>query len=112
MKLKLLNRDEEWIKTIDVFEPCVTQTINGEDILEFSTLEEVQKNYRVVFKDDLGKWREYIVSDYTKEKSEKGTIYKILAENSFYETIGDFIVEKRIRNGTASEEVLKKQHHS
>lgn len=102
MKLKLLNRNEEWVKNIDVFEPCVTQTINGEDILEFSTLEEVQKNYRVVFKDDSGKWREYIISDYAKEKSEKGTIYKILAENSFYETIGDFIVEKRIRNGTVS----------
>lgn len=102
MRVKLLSRNEEWRANLEVFEPCLREQVNGEDIFEFTTTEEINKGERILYRDDRGKWREYIIANYEKERGSLGTIYHVTAENSFYETLGDFIEEKRIRNQTAT----------
>ncbi len=112
MKLKLLNHNEEWIDNIEVTEPKITEEVNGEDVLEFETAEEVKKGYRLLLKRRSGEWKEYIVSDYKRTKDHEGMIFEVFAESSFYETLGDYIEEERVRNATATVALTKALQHS
>lgn len=96
MKILLFNRNEQYIATLrGVLSAKHTEELNGENILEIETLDEIEKNQRLIYKDRYGYWHEFIVKGVEEERTEAGIIRRVFAEHSFYETWGDYIEDKR-----------------
>lgn len=104
MNILLLDRDENLIDYIDIFNPEDEESLNADSILTFSTFyKNIEKGYRILYQDRLNEWHEYIIqSAKTKHDSNNDIFIEIYAENSFYETLGDYIEDKRPRNSTAT----------
>lgn len=103
MKILLFNRNEQYIATLrDVLSAKHTEELNGENVLEIETLDEIEKNQRLIYKDKYGYWHEFIVRGVEEERAEEGIIRKVFAEHSFYETWGDYIEDKRPYDVTAN----------
>lgn len=98
--LKLLDNTEKIIKEIETLEdPCWHEKLNGLNVLEFTTLDRDIKNKdRVVFQDELGIWHEFIVES-IDDTHEDVFVY---CEDSFYETRGDYIDDRRFVNANFS----------
>lgn len=104
MNILLLDRDENLIDYIDIFNPEDEESLNADSILTFSTFyKNIEKGYRILYQDRLNEWHEYIIqSAKTKHDSNNDIFIEVYAENSFYETLGDYIEDKRPRNSTAT----------
>ncbi len=104
MNVLLLDREETLIDYIDIFNPEDEESINADSILTFSTFyKNIEKGYRILYQDRLNEWHEYIIqSAKTKHDSNNDIFIDVYAENSFYETLGDYIEDKRPRNSTAT----------
>lgn len=104
MNVLLLDREENLIDYIDIFNPEDEESINADSILTFSTFHKnIEKGYRILYQDRLNEWHEYIIqSAKTKHDSNNDIFIEVYAENSFYETLGDYIEDKRPRNSTAT----------
>lgn len=91
--LKLLDNTEKIKREIETLgDPCWHEKLNGLNVLEFTTLDRDIKNKdRVVFQDELGIWHEFIVES-IDDTHEDVFVY---CEDSFYETRGDYIDDKR-----------------
>lgn len=105
--LKLLDNTEKIKKEIETLEdPCWHEKLNGLNVLEFTTLDRDIKNKdRVVFQDELGIWHEFIVES-IDDTHEDVFVY---CEDSFYETRGDYIDDRRFVNAnfaTVAEAVM------
>lgn len=97
----LFDKNENYISTLkNLITAKHTEVINGEDILEFETLETVEKNQRVAYKNDLGMWKEFIVKEIEKTHTDI-IITRAYCESSFYELWGDYVEDKR-PTGTAT----------
>lgn len=104
MNILLLDRDENLIDHIDIFDPEDEESLNADSTLTFSTFyKNIEKGYRILYQDRLNEWHEYIVQSIkTKHNSSDDIFLEVYAENSFYETLGDYIEDKRPRNSTAT----------
>lgn len=105
MKFILLDRNEKWIRNLeDITTAIHTEEINGEDILEFTTVDykDIQKKYRVLYKTKYGYWKEFIVEEIEETHDIEGLGKRIFCESSFYETFGDYIEDELIENSMAS----------
>lgn len=104
MKLLLFDRGENYIKTLkDVIQVHHSEEINGEDILEITTLDiDVKKGYRIAYESKLGHWKEFIVKEIEDTHDSEGLEKTLFCESSFYETLGDYIEDKRPYNTTAN----------
>nr|DAF46538.1 MAG TPA: tail protein [Myoviridae sp. ct1ba2] len=105
--LKLLDNTEKIKREIETLEdPCWHEKLNGLNVLEFTTLDRDIKNKdRVVFQDELGVWHEFIVES-IDDTHEDVFVY---CEDSFYETRGDYIDDRRFVNanfGTVANAVM------
>lgn len=98
--LKLLDNTEKIKREIETLEdPCWHEKLNGLNVLEFTTLDRDIKNKdRVVFQDELGIWHEFIVEN-IDDTHEDVFVY---CEDSFYETKGDYIDDRRFVNANFS----------
>ena len=86
----------------DVRECLWTDVLNGEDALTLSTTTPVSKGDRVVWRDHLGEWHEHVVA--SVEQSDEGeAVYRAECENSISELFGDYIMDRKPRDATASE---------
>lgn len=104
MNILLLDRDENLIDYIDIFDPEDEESLNADSMLTFSTFyKDIEKGYRILYQDRLNEWHEYIIQFIkTKHNSSDDIFLEVYAENSFYETLGDYIEDKRPRNSTAT----------
>lgn len=102
-KFLLLNREEEYVQTLkNVTAAKGNKIINGEDTLDLTIFDtEIEKNYRILLQDSYGKWHEYIVQEIEESHTDKGIRKKVYCESSIYETIGDFIEDRRFNNTSA-----------
>ncbi len=102
-KFLLLNREEEYIQTLkNVTAAKGNKIINGEDTLDLTVFDtEIEKNYRILLQDNYGKWHEYIVQEIEETHTDKGIRKKVYCESSIYETIGDFVEDRRFNNTSA-----------
>lgn len=91
IKLWLLNKNEEITKQLTIVNAKHTDEVNGEHTLDFECYDEVNKKDRVIYKDDLNNWHEFIIEE-IEENKETNTVY---AEQSSYELRGDFIEDLR-----------------
>lgn len=98
--LKLLDNTEKIKREIETLEdPCWHEKLNGLNVLEFTTLDRDIKNKdRVVFQDELGVWHEFIIES-IDDTHEDVFVY---CEDSFYETRGDYIDDRRFVNANFS----------
>jgi len=84
MKILLFNRNEQYIATLrGVLSAKHTEELNGENVLEIETLDEIEKNQRLIYKDKYGYWHEFIVRGVEEERAEEGIIRRVFAESSF-----------------------------
>lgn len=105
--LKLLDNTGKLKREIETLEdPYWHEKLNGLNVLEFTTLDRDIKNKdRVVFQDELGIWHEFIVES-IDDTHEDVFVY---CEDSFYETRGDYIDDRRFVNAnfaTVAEAVM------
>ena len=102
-KFLLLNREEEYVQTLkNVTVAKGNEIINGEDTLDLTVFDtEIEKNYRILLQDNYGKWHEYIVQEIEESHTDKGIRKKVYCESSIYETIGDFVEDRRFNNTSA-----------
>lgn len=93
----LFNREEEYIgKLKNIIEAKHYEELNGENTLNLTLVgNEIEKNYRIVYKDIYGIWYEFIVKGIEEEKTDNKIIKHIYCESSLYETLGDYIEDKR-----------------
>lgn len=94
----VLDRDENYIgKLKEVVEAKHTEELNGENILEIATFDtqEIKKGYRIVYKDIYGYWHEFIIKGIEEIREDKEIEKQLFCESSIYETIGDYIEDKR-----------------
>lgn len=98
--LKLLDNTGKLKREIETLEdPYWHEKLNGLNVLEFTTLDRDIKNKdRVVFQDELGVWHEFIVES-IDDTHEDVFMY---CEDSFYETKGDYIDDRRFVNANFS----------
>ena len=98
----MFDRDETFIGVINDILNCKhTEELNGEIYLEMTTLHNISKGQRIVYRDSYKEWHEFIVKG-VEEDRDDSLIRKIYAEHSIYETIGDYVDDKRPRNVTAN----------
>jgi len=72
MKILLFNRNEQYIATLrGVLSAKHTEELNGENVLEIETLDEIEKNQRLIYKDKYGYWHEFIVRGVRGRKSRR-----------------------------------------
>lgn len=104
MNILLLDRDENLIDYIDIFDPEDEESLNADSTLTFSTFyKNIEKGYRILYQDRLNEWHEYIIQSIKNKHNSSDDIFlDVYAENSFYETLGDYIENKRPRNSTAT----------
>ena len=99
----LFDRNERYIGNLkNVLSARHPEELNGENVLELTTLDEVEKHQRILYKDEYGNWHEFIVRGVEEERAEEGIIRKVFAEHSFYETWGDYVEDKRPYNVPAN----------
>lgn len=94
--LKLLDNTGKLKREIETLEdPCWHEKLNGLNVLEFTTLDrDIKNKERIVFQDELGIWHEFIVES-IDDTHEDVFVY---CEDSFYETRGDYIDDRRFVN--------------
>ncbi len=103
MQMLLFNRNEQYMATLkDILLAKHSEELNGENILEIETLDMVEKNQRLVYKDKYGYWHEFIAKGVDEIRGDEGIIRRVFAESSFYETWGDYVEDKRPYDTTAN----------
>ena len=100
----LFDREEKCMGKIkDIITIKHTEEINGENTLEIITLDtNIEKEYKVLYKSIYGYWNEFIVKGIEEEHTNEGIERTLYCENSFYETIGDYVEDKRPNGVTAN----------
>ncbi|HZJ82878.1 MAG TPA: phage tail spike protein, partial [Clostridia bacterium] len=110
MRLMIFDRDEKYVGVLEHLESAYhTEEINGINILEIKTKEHVEKGYRLIYQDIYGYWQEFVVKGVVESKDQNGTGVDVYAEHAIYETIGDFVEDKRpydVPANTALEDAL------
>lgn len=104
MKFLLFDREENYIRNLEnVTLAKHSEEINGEDVfeLEIAGNTDIKKGYRIVYKSKYGYWNEFIVKEIEKSRTDT-LVTRLFCESSFYETLGDFIEDKRPTNSTAT----------
>lgn len=97
MKFLLFDREENYIKNIkNIIVARHTEEINGDNTLKIETLDAcIKKGFRIAYKSKYGVWHEFIVKEVEEVHGNEGLINTLFCEDSFYETIGDYIEDKR-----------------
>ena len=88
----IFNRHEKMINSLDI-EPKVTREIGKLNVLEFDSVHEFEKGYRVVYFID-NKPYEFIIDDIDYERIDD-TVFSYYCKDSLFELEGSFIQEKR-----------------
>lgn len=98
----LFDREENYLRKLkDVIEAKHTEEINGEDTLQVTTLDEVEKGYRILYKSSAG-WKEFVIKGIDESHTAEGIEKKLDCESSFYETLGDYIEDRRPQDTAAN----------
>lgn len=99
MKFKLFNVQEEYLHDLYPILANNKEVLNGEDYLSLTLKLDLKilNKYRILAWIETEKiWKEFIVEEVDEDR-DLG-IVEIYAENSFYETIGDYIEDSRAIN--------------
>lgn len=96
----LLDKNEELTRSIDCYDITRTRELNGENTLEIESSEEIIEGDRVLFKDDLNKWNEYIISSVDVERDDE-VRYRAYGEDSSYELFYTYVDDLKPRDENA-----------
>ena len=76
-------------------------TVSEQHSLSFACKEPVEKEDRIVFRDNTGEWRESIVADAVEDDADGRPLYRVTGIDSIDELSGDYHVDRRA-SGTAT----------
>lgn len=96
----LLDKNEELTRSIEAYSMTRTRELNGENTLETETNKEIFEGDRIVFKDELDKWNEYIISSVDIERDDEIT-YTAYGEDSSYELFYTYVDDLKPRKELA-----------
>ena len=96
----LLDKNEELTRSIDCYDITRTRELNGENTLDVESNEEILEGDRVLFKDELDDWNEYIVSSVDIERDSE-VKYIAYGEDSSYELFYSYVDDLKPRNENA-----------
>ena len=96
----LLDKNEELTRSIDCYDITRTRELNGENTLEIESNEEIIEGDRILFKDDLNKWNEYIISSVDIERDNE-VRYIAYGEDSSYELFYTYVDDLKPRDESA-----------
>lgn len=99
---KVSDKNEELRAVIDPENPIRFRQVNGADTLTFISQIPLHPEERILFTDRKGKDAEYIIKQSREVHQGDDLYFDIFCENSFYETIGDWVEDKRPTNATAT----------
>lgn len=85
-----MDKDEILMTQLDTISAIHTEEVNGENVLNFECHEEVRKYDRVMYKDALNNWHEFMVQEVIDNR-DTNSVY---AEHSSYELRGDVIEDR------------------
>lgn len=105
MQFLLLDREENLVDYLVVFEAVEESSINSDSTLQFKTNTNInfEKDFRILFQDSLGEWHEYIIQSFKDiHDSNNNILREVYCENSFYETLTDYLDDIRPSNCTAT----------
>lgn len=109
MHLKIFDKNEKYICNLtNLITAEHEEELNGKDILTFSidinnqNADKLEKKGRVVYKDRLGNWKEFIIEEIEETHDIENGLIEVYCESSFYETFGDYIDDKKPRNASAT----------
>ena len=98
----LLDKNEELTRSIDCYSITRTRELNGENSIVVESNEEILEGDRIVFKDELDKWNEYIVNSVEIVHDEYGLTYEAFCENSSYELYHFYVDDLKPRKESLS----------
>lgn len=87
----LLDKNENIKQKLRLISAVHIEEINAENSLSFEMVGEIEKKDRIIYKDDLNEWHEFIVQEIVENKHS----INVYAEHSSYELHGDFVEDKR-----------------
>lgn len=96
----LLDKNEELTRSIDCYDITRTRELNGENTLDVESNEEILEGDRVLFKDELDDWNEYIISSVDIERDSE-VKYIAYGEDSSYELFYTYVDDLKPRNENA-----------
>lgn len=96
----LLDKNEELTRSIDCYDITRTRELNGENTLEIESSEEIIEGDRILFKDDLNEWNEYIISSVDIERDDE-VKYIAYGEDSSYELFYTYVDDLKPRGENA-----------
>ena len=104
MKFILLDREEKYLGILkDVIKANHLEELNGQDILEIQTLDQrAEKGFRILYKSIYGYWNEFIIKGIESLRKDGDVIIEVYCESSLYETLGDYVDDKRPYDTTAN----------
>lgn len=80
-----------------------TRGTDGTDTLDLVTVGEVEKDQRIVFRDGMGRWTEYLCTSADTDRSSGIPMTTAYCTNSMAELSRTFIVDKSNRNATPAD---------
>jgi len=108
MHLKVFDRDERYVCNLqNLITAEHEEELNGKDVLTFTidaknqNADKLEKKGRVVYKDRLGDWKEFIIQRIEEIHDTEEFLIEVYCESAFYETFGDYIDDKRPYKTTA-----------
>lgn len=96
----LLDKNEELSRSIECYDITRTRELNGENTLETESNEEILEGDRILFKDELDDWNEYIISSVDIERDSE-VKYIAYGEDSSYELFYSYVDDLKPRNENA-----------
>lgn len=96
----LLDKNEGLTRSIEAYSMARTRELNGENTIETESNKEILEGDRIVFRDKLGEWNEYIISSVDIERDDEIT-YRAYGEDSSYELFYTYVDDLKPRGEKA-----------
>lgn len=85
----------------EVRSAVLTQRVNGEESLDVVSRTRVEKGWRLLMRDGMGTWHEFVAADSSEIHEGGPVLYSTWAEASTCELRGDYVVDRNTENATA-----------
>lgn len=104
----VFSRSGTYVGTLDrVTRALLERSVDGTDTLDITMYGSVQRDERIVFVDELGLAREYVVDSVREERADGVPVCQVFASGSKAELAHSVIEDKRNRNATARQCLAK-----
>lgn len=95
-RFALYDRWDRYVGELRPLSAKWVEDVDGTDTVTIRTFRNVEKGWRVVWRDDLGDWHEHVVDEMTTSHGGGRPVSTLACINSISETYGDHIADTRL----------------